>query len=91
MDTKASAAGSHGGSIAIARESGSSDPARAPITLISRDGLIARGIDYSRSHLWRLEQQKRFPRRVRLGSTGRVAWIQAEVDEYLSQLAAARP
>jgi predicted DNA-binding transcriptional regulator AlpA len=57
--------------------------------LLRRVGLSARGIDFSNSHLWRLEQQGRFPRRVRLGN-GRVAWIEHEIDEYLEGLAAAR-
>ena len=60
-----------------------------PITLIGGEGLRARGINYSRSHLWRLEQQDRFPRRVHVGK-GRVAWIAHEVDDYLARLAANR-
>jgi prophage regulatory protein len=62
---------------------------RLPIVLVSPAGLRARGIDYSRSHLWRLEAEGRFPKRVKLGS-GRVAWIADEVDAYLLGLAAER-
>lgn len=64
-------------------------PRPRAITLIGHEGLKARGIDYSRSHLWRLEAAGRFPKRVHVGS-GRVAWIQHEVDNYLSDLASAR-
>jgi prophage regulatory protein len=60
-----------------------------PITLIGYQGLKARGIDYSRSHLWRLEAAGRFPKRVHVGS-GRVSWIEQEIDEYLLGLAVAR-
>jgi prophage regulatory protein len=60
-----------------------------PITLIGQEGLKERGIRYSRSHLWRLEAEGRFPRRVKLGN-GRVAWVRYEVDDYLCSLAAAR-
>jgi prophage regulatory protein len=60
-----------------------------PITLIGYQGLKARGIAYSRSHLWRLETACRFPRRVHVGK-GRVAWVEHEVDDYLAGLAAAR-
>lgn len=63
---------------------------RAGIRLVGYRGLSARGIEYSRSHLWRLEQQGRFPRRVRFSGSGRVAWIEHEIDEYLEGLAAAR-
>jgi prophage regulatory protein len=57
--------------------------------LIGYRGLKARGIDYSRSHLWRLEAAGRFPKRVHVGS-GRVSWIEHEVDNYLLGLASAR-
>jgi prophage regulatory protein len=62
---------------------------KPPITLIYQPGLKDRGIHYSRSHLWRLEAEGRFPRRVKLGN-GRVAWIAQEVDAYLLGLAAER-
>jgi predicted DNA-binding transcriptional regulator AlpA len=57
--------------------------------VIGRAGLKARGINYSRSHVWRLEAEGRFPQRVKLGK-GRVAWIAHEVDTYLLDLAAER-
>lgn len=63
--------------------------ARRPITLVGQEGLEKRGIHYSRSHLWRLEAEGRFPRRVKLGN-GRVAWLLDEIDDYLLGLAAAR-
>ena len=65
------------------------DVARRQIRLVGRAGLNAKGIEYSRAHLWRLEQQGRFPRRVRVGN-GRVAWVEHEINDYLDELAAAR-
>ena len=62
---------------------------RSAIRLVSPAGLAARGITFSRSHLWRLEHQGSFPRRVHVGK-GRVAWVEHEIDEYLEGLAAAR-
>lgn len=43
---------------------------------------VAALVRYSRVHLRRLEQEGRFPRRVRLGAN-RVGWIRAEVDQWL--------
>ena len=89
MDTRTSPPGPRIDPNPADREARPNQLARTPIRLVNRDGLVARGINYSRSHLWRLERELRFPRRVRLGN-GRVAWIEAEVDEYLARLAAAR-
>jgi prophage regulatory protein len=46
--------------------------AKGPRRLISRDELQRR-IPYSMTHIWRLEQQGDFPKRITLGE-GRVAW-----------------
>ena len=62
---------------------------RSSIRFVSPAGLAARGITFSRSHLWRLEHQGSFPRRVHVGK-GRVAWVEHEIDEYLEGLVAAR-
>ena len=35
--------------------------------VLNDDGLRAKGIDYSRPQLWRLEKAKKFPKRIRLG------------------------
>lgn len=44
---------------------------------------------YSRAHLDRLEADGRFPQRVRLGQA-RVAWVEEEVDEWISARVAER-
>jgi len=40
-------------------------------------------VPYSEAHIWRLEREGKFPRRVRLGAN-RVVWVEAEVDEWLN-------
>lgn len=49
-----------------------------------------RGIPYSRMHLGRLVRAGQFPAPVHL-SEGRVAWIEAEIDEWCAERAARRP
>jgi prophage regulatory protein len=44
---------------------------------------------YSRVHIWRLEKRNLFPKRLHLGDR-RVAWVEAEVDEWLLQRVAER-
>lgn len=58
-------------------------------TLISPQLLKARGITYSRAHLWRLERDGRFPRRVRLGA-GKFAYVEREIDDFIAARIAAR-
>jgi prophage regulatory protein len=48
-----------------------------------------RGITYTRRHLYTLETERKFPRRVPLGEN-RVGWIESEIDDWLSQKAASR-
>lgn len=43
-----------------------------------------RGIHYSRRHLYTLEYERKFPRRVALGEN-RVGWIESEVDAWVAQ------
>ncbi len=50
--------------------------------VLNDDGLRAKGIDYSRPQLWRLEKAKKFPKRIRLG-LNRIAWVEFEIDQYL--------
>lgn len=57
--------------------------------LLSRDDLRARGIAYCNGSLLRMEAEGRFPRRVR-PSPKRVAWVAAEIDDYLARLAQSR-
>jgi len=48
-----------------------------------------RGIRYSRRHLYTLETERKFPKRVPLGEN-RVGWIESEIDEWLNEKAARR-
>lgn len=48
-----------------------------------------KGIDYSREHIRRLERAGRFPKRIQLGDNS-VAWIEAEIDAWLADIAALR-
>jgi prophage regulatory protein len=57
--------------------------------LLDYQDLRAKGIKYSRVHLWRLEAAGKFPRRVRL-SPARHAWIEDEIDDHLESLVAAQ-
>jgi len=47
------------------------------------------GIPYSPQHIARLEAAGRFPQRIRLGQN-RVAWLLAEVEEWLDERIAKR-
>ena len=40
-------------------------------------------VQYSRAHLYRLENQGEFPKRRRIGRN-RIAWERAEVEQWLS-------
>jgi prophage regulatory protein len=42
-----------------------------------------KGIKYSRTHLGRLEDAGRFPKRRQLGA-GRIGWLEHEIDEWLA-------
>jgi prophage regulatory protein len=57
--------------------------------LISYEALKAKGIPYSKPHLWRLEQAAKFPKRVNIGP-GRYGYVEAEIDEYIAQKIAER-
>ncbi len=50
--------------------------------LLSRNDLKTLGIKVSNSSLLRWEQVGRFPRRIRMAGTT-VAWLKAEVDDWL--------
>jgi len=70
--------------------------ARAPPTisgrrLLSYDDLEPRGIRFSRVHLRRLEARGLFPQHVKIGAGNFIAWLSDEIDQYLDNLAAARP
>jgi prophage regulatory protein len=48
-----------------------------------------RGITFSRRHLQRLEDERKFPRRVALGEN-RIGWPEAEIDRWLAEKLAQR-
>ncbi|MGP2492594.1 helix-turn-helix transcriptional regulator [Mesorhizobium sp. PUT5] len=58
--------------------------------LLDYAALKARGIRYSRPHLWRLMKAKEFPRPVKLGGGGRNLWVESEIDAYLQRKIAER-
>lgn len=53
-----------------------------PVRLV-RLSEILRRVPYSEAHIWRLERSGKFPRRAQLGAN-RVAWVEAEIDEWLN-------
>ena len=57
--------------------------------LLNRDDLQSLGIKVSNTTLLRWEADGRFPRRVRLAHTS-VAWLAAEIEEWLQSCAEAR-
>jgi len=48
-----------------------------------------KGIPYSRTQIWRLEKQGRFPKRMLLGSA-RHGWADHEIDEWIKSRLMAR-
>lgn len=61
-----------------------------PIKLLEFKELKSlRGINFSRQHLWRLEQAKKFPRRVPVGEH-HIAWVESEIDDYIAARMAMR-
>jgi len=51
--------------------------------LLSYDDLKpVKGIGYSKTQLWRLERQRKFPRRVPLGGA-RYGYVDIEIDDYI--------
>jgi prophage regulatory protein len=57
--------------------------------ILSYDDLKARGISYSKVHLWRLERAQKFPKRVAL-SQSRHGWLETEIDAWIATRVAAR-
>ena len=63
---------------------------RKPTKLLSFAELTTtRGITFSRRHLKRLEDEKKFSLRVVLGEN-RIGWVMTEVDEWLAAKLAER-
>jgi prophage regulatory protein len=57
--------------------------------LIPYRNLKAKGVPYSKPHLWRLERAGKFPKPVPIGPA-RYAYVEAEVDDYIAALVVAR-
>lgn len=57
--------------------------------LIAHEDLKSKGIPYSKPHLWRLERDKKFPKRVPIGAS-RYGYVEAEIDAYVDKLIKAR-
>lgn len=56
--------------------------------LLDRDALVAKGVTYSRPHLWKLVEAGKFPRPIKIGRIN--FWIEAEVNQHIDQLIADR-
>ena len=50
---------------------------------------VADRVGYSSMHIWRMEREGRFPRRLQLGPNA-VGWLESEVDDWISARAAER-
>ena len=48
-----------------------------------------KGVPYSKVHLWRLEREGKFPKRVPLGAS-RHGWLESEIDDWLLERMASR-
>jgi prophage regulatory protein len=58
--------------------------------LLSYDDLKpAKGIQYSKVQIWRLEKLGKFPKRIEIGP-GRRAWAEHEIDAWIASRIAAR-
>jgi prophage regulatory protein len=56
--------------------------------LLSRDDLAAKGLNLNKATIWRKLKRGEFPRPVMVGN--RLAWVEQEIDEYISGLVAKR-
>ena len=57
--------------------------------LLDYADLQARGIKYSRPHLWRLWTSGQFPRPVKI-SAQRNVWVEADIEAWIENLVADR-
>jgi prophage regulatory protein len=57
--------------------------------LIPYRNLKAKGVPYSKPHLWRLERAGKFPKRVPIGPS-RYGYVESEIDAHVAALIAAR-
>jgi prophage regulatory protein len=58
--------------------------------LLDADDLEAKGLKYSAAHRWRLIKAEKFPKPIKLGQGGRLAWIEEEIDRYIAERIAER-
>jgi prophage regulatory protein len=56
--------------------------------LLDLDGLEAKGIKFSDTHIWRLIRAGKFPKPVKIGA--RNHWVESEIDQYIANMLAAR-
>lgn len=47
------------------------------------------GVPFTRMHVYRLEKQNRFPKRVQIGDH-RVGWVEQEIDDHVAEKIKAR-
>src|SRR5262249_20348812 len=57
--------------------------------VLSVADLHARGISYSKVHLWRLCKTGAFPKAVKIGAE-KLAWVESEVEDWITSKIAAR-
>jgi prophage regulatory protein len=57
--------------------------------LIPYCDLKAKGVPYSKPHLWRLEKAGKFPKRVPIGPS-RYGYVESEIDDHVASLIEAR-
>ncbi len=57
--------------------------------IILRMKEVVKRVGYCRSHLWRLERDGQFPRKIRLGSNS-IGYVESEIDEWIAGKVAER-
>ena len=56
--------------------------------LLDLDGLAAKGIQFSDTHIWRLVRAGDFPKPLKIGN--RNHWVETEIDRYIADKLAQR-
>jgi predicted DNA-binding transcriptional regulator AlpA len=49
-----------------------------------------KGLDLTRTHIWRLQKEGKFPQPIRVTGGRAVYWIESEIDAYIEGMIAAR-
>jgi prophage regulatory protein len=62
---------------------------RKQMRVLSYEEVREKGARFSKVHLWRMEKDGRFPKRVALGPA-KHGWIDTEIDQWIADRAAAR-